>query len=570
MATGILAPNPVPFPDSPAAPLAGAALPPPTAAAWAVFAGALAGAVTLGAPSPATAAVAGVEAPAHGLVVFDRVHVIPHELDLGFVLSNLTFSVEVWNAWRARARSLTDVTITGSAGLELVSPPAFPVHVPATSSALWELRALGAGDPTLDNLVSWVFTGEPAGGATLVITGTRLLPWPFPWNAAEPLGEGIAYLTDVHEAWAGMEQRIRLRGAPRGSLEFGVQLLDSRDAQYAAALLHAGQGRVFGIPAWQHAARLEAAVGPGATVLLVDTTGVSWAAGDVAVLWRDPVTMESATVEIVAPGQLTLAGGLAGTWPAGDTRVMPLRSGRLPEEAPFGWDDLRIAGARFRFELERVPAPSGALGSTYLGYDVLDQVGHDRQGRIEESSLRRVDLVDGATGLRRGAPRTTAPAPVRPFVWTCPTRVAGEALRAFLAARQGRLVPFWLLTGQQDLTLSADVLGGATTLPVRWAGYTRHLFPDTGARRHVALYAAGAGAGAQAMHRVTGASDPGSGTESLGLASGVPGPFPAATTVVSFLRLCRLDQDDVEIQWLSPGVCQAVLPVREIPQEAPL
>lgn len=206
--------------------------------------------------------------------------------------------------------------------------------------------------------------------------------------------------------------------------------------------------------------------------------------------------------------------------------------------------------------------------STYLGLDVLDQTVHDRAGSVEESLRRKLALLDGGTGAREADAQSGAPAPARPFLWTCLSRAAVAGLRAFLDARKGRCVPFWVPTYQQDLTLAADLGSGASSATIRWVGYALHLFPPGGARRHLALYEPGA---ALVYRRVTAATDPGTGlTESLALDSPAPRLFPAATTVVSFLRLCRLDDDDVRIEWSGRGFAQAELRIRDLPAEAPV
>lgn len=205
--------------------------------------------------------------------------------------------------------------------------------------------------------------------------------------------------------------------------------------------------------------------------------------------------------------------------------------------------------------------------SLYLGLDVLDQAVHDRAGTVDESLRRKFALLDGGTGAREADAQSDAPAGARPFLWTCLSRAEVADLRAFLSARKGRCVPFWVPTYQQDLTLAADLASGASSATIRWVGYTAHMFPSGGGRRHVALYDPGASV---AYRKVTAATDPGTGlTESLALDSPAPRLFPAATTIVSFLRLCRLDEDEVRIQWTSRGFAQAELRLRDLPAEAP-
>jgi len=206
--------------------------------------------------------------------------------------------------------------------------------------------------------------------------------------------------------------------------------------------------------------------------------------------------------------------------------------------------------------------------STYLGLDVLDLTRHNREGTLAEIVRRKFVLLDPQTGQRVSDAQAAAPAPTRPFLWTCFSRPEITAMQAFLDARKGRCVPFWLPSYQQDLTLDQDAANGATSLTVKWVGYTGQMFPAGGGRRHLALYDP---ISAPVYRKVTAATDPGGRvTESLGLDSGTPRAFPAATTVVSFLKLCRLEEDKTRTNWLSRGVAEAAITVRELPQEAPV
>lgn len=203
---------------------------------------------------------------------------------------------------------------------------------------------------------------------------------------------------------------------------------------------------------------------------------------------------------------------------------------------------------------------------TWQGFDVLT-LEPDRRGPIDDQFERRFDLVEPDPGLRWADVRGAAPAPVRAFTWTANGRSAVEALRSWLAARRGRLVLFWMPTWQEDLVLAADVSSGASSLVIKWSGYTARMFAAGGMRRHVALWRPGFDA---TYHRITGATDPGGNTtETLTISPATGSAWPATSSVVSFLRLCRLDTDLVRLEWHGQLSASATLPVREVPLEAP-
>jgi len=295
---------------------------------------------------------AGFRAPTHGLAYFDKVHVVPRRFNLGAVLADREVQVEIYNAFFGSARVLTAIVVTPPEGVTLVSPPALPTHFPATESKLYTVRAEAEGPPELDNLVTWTFTGVASSGTNLLLLGFRVLPFPFEPNLARPIRERYGYLTDVIEAHDGSEQRVQLRAVPYGSMGLSFVFRTPRQAQSANAMLHGNLARPFGVPLWQFSNRLGALLGAGAITATVETTGVPWAPGDFAFLWRDPFTWEVLTVASVAAGTVTFVTGPAASWPAGSTLLLPIVVGRLSQDESFRWHDVAIGTADLDFDVD--------------------------------------------------------------------------------------------------------------------------------------------------------------------------------------------------------------------------
>lgn len=204
--------------------------------------------------------------------------------------------------------------------------------------------------------------------------------------------------------------------------------------------------------------------------------------------------------------------------------------------------------------------------TTWHGFDVLT-IEPNRSGPLDDELERRFALLDPQVGIRQPDERTPAPAPVRAFRWTAFSRQEVAVMRAFLDARKGRRVPFWLPSWQQDLRLAANVLAAQTVISAVWIGYTAQMFGTTEGRRHLASFAVNRDA---SYHHVTDANDPQDlVTESLTIAPGAGVDWAASTTILSFLRFSRLEDDEVEITWHGPHTAEAILRVREIPHEAP-
>src|SRR6185436_9263356 len=162
--------------------LAGAAIPLPTSSSWTRIGAPAAGAFTRVLPATVHSQRAGARAPGHDGQWLDRIHVVPRRADLSFVLSEQAIGVEVWNAFLERSKVLTAVTIAGGAGVAVDNPDALPVVYPGSRSKIYTVQVLAVGDASIDNLVTWVFTGISSSGTNLLLVGSRMVPWPFAAN----------------------------------------------------------------------------------------------------------------------------------------------------------------------------------------------------------------------------------------------------------------------------------------------------------------------------------------------------------------------------------------------------
>ena len=80
---------------------------------------------------------------------------------------------------------------------------------------------------------------------------------------------------------------------------------------------------------------------------------------------------------------------------------------------------------------------------TFKGFDVLEQM-PDPTGGIAENSFRDFEVFDPGLGSFEAQTRGRYPVQGRTLLWKCMKRSDVTALRQFIDARKGRLVPFWL------------------------------------------------------------------------------------------------------------------------------
>lgn len=202
--------------------------------------------------------------------------------------------------------------------------------------------------------------------------------------------------------------------------------------------------------------------------------------------------------------------------------------------------------------------------TTYKGFDVLDQAPHNAREAIEESFSRHGTLLANPMGRRTFLDQAAVSFPMRTFQWTAGEREDCDALRAFLEARKGRLVPFWTPTFAWDLVLTRDVGAEASVLYTERSGYIEFLWAYP-SRRDLAIVIPGQPFVLRRILTVETVGD--EGLLHLDAALGVAAP--AASTRVSFLVLCRLAEDMTELHWFRPEVCEAVIRFVELPKEVP-
>jgi len=200
---------------------------------------------------------------------------------------------------------------------------------------------------------------------------------------------------------------------------------------------------------------------------------------------------------------------------------------------------------------------------TFKGFDVLEQM-PDPTGGIAENSFRDFEVFDPGLGSFEAQTRGRYPVQGRTLLWKCMKRSDVTALRQFIDARKGRLVPFWLPSFARDMMLVTSTSVGAQTFNIFWCGYSTLLFPAGNMRRHLRIDGS-----AGAFYRtVTTAAENDPFSENITVDT-VMDVSIDQNTLVSFMRLCRLDADDAHISWQGSNYAEVRLPFVELPFEVP-
>lgn len=389
--------------------------------------------------------------------------------------------------------------------------------------------------------------------------------FPFQPNWKDGVREKVEYLTTlVGPSRTGNEQRFRRRAIPRRSLAFSLLTMETQEFQALQSLLWRRQAGIFGVPFWPEAIQATATVAAGATTISVSSVANRlFSLAPLVMIWTSWNTCEVQTLQSVAGGVLTV-GAVSATY-QGLPWIVPVFPGRLQDSQELDLLTSRIGTAKVQFACEvgfEDPAPSPPAETLVYGYRVLQAMPNWKSAPNQKLArvLSRLDngvgpvAVEDKAGIGFGS---------QAFQWWMSSHAAVQSLRDFFDSRMGRLVPFWVPSWREDLTLSTTTTAGDTAIQVNACGYTSGMFPDA-SRRYLVLWKTD---GSMIFRKVTSASVAGA-VESLGLDSAIGAVLPAGSPV-SFLTLCRMDADDLEIAWKTTEFATADVEHVEIPREVP-
>ncbi|MGA0610570.1 hypothetical protein [Caldimonas sp. KR1-144] len=344
-----------------------------------------------------------------------------------------------------------------------------------------------------------------------------------------------------------------------------MALLGNDERVLAENLLRAGQGGYFELPFWPDAVQLASDVNVGDSVLPVGAqlAGRGFAAGESLMLidgLRSSMLLVFDVDEVA--GEITLDAPLAQAWPAG-ARIAPAGFARLQDKTSLGYrsDAVAVGTLRFDFDGEWIWAPA-VEDIVYRGYSVLtQQTNWTNEPQAEHS--RVLAEVDGQVGRRLVTDLAGVERVSRGHSWLLAGREEIAAFRGFLAARMGRLVPFWLPSLQDDVQLVAGASGAAVALQVANRGLWRLNGTSAAIGRRdlrIVLFD-----GTVFYRRVTVAAEVSADVEELTIDAALGVAIaPEDVRQISFMRLARLASDAVEIAYRTDLLAECTLALASV------
>lgn len=485
-----------------------------------------------------------------------RVHVNPSEINVGNLLSTQLKTVEVWNA-RFDQNTLTSISEVDTDGITLSGQASPPVVYQSLQSRLYTVNIATDGPSVINAKFGFNFSLESY-VPSLVLTGVRILAWfPRP-NWATPLTERWEWLTNVITSRNRKEQRIKLREQPRRQLEYTLLVKNNKERQLVENLLFAWQSRVFGLPIWTDQQAISMALVPGDLTISCVTFSRDYYAGGLIGLFND-VDFEIGTVQQVNADSVQIVTPLTKSWGIG-TKVVPLRTARMSSKQSFVRHTDTVLGMTVQFKLDegdnRIPVVETP---DYRSYAVLE-VKPNWAKEISSDYERDLTLIDFIVGKVLGDDTSGVSSIKHTYHWLAKTREEINTLRAFIFARYGKLVPLWVPTFTKDFIVTDLIASSSTVMFIENVSYTRNITQGV-QRRDIRIQLVD---GTIFYRRILASTEVGElerlvFDSQLGVLVNV-----ADIHSVSYMSLCRLEADSVEVSWITDSVMSVSASIRTI------
>ena len=141
-----------------------------------------------------------------------------------------------------------------------------------------------------------------------------------PPNWGQDISISHIWRTGIQESITGIEKRSALYTWRRRKIEYSLDLLDSKEAQWVKRYLYQYMHQIWGIPIWPDFTDLTSQANSGQKILSVAQTSYRRfeEGGRVILVSLSDFTLcEEGEIDTLTDTQITLADNLAVTWPSG-------------------------------------------------------------------------------------------------------------------------------------------------------------------------------------------------------------------------------------------------------------
>jgi hypothetical protein len=471
-----------------------------------------------------------------------RVHVTPLTIAFGAILSEVVDTFIVWNAWFDEVDMLSIVE-TGGDEFALAGQTA-PYTFKPLEYETYTVTVPKEGIPNLASSIEFDFdTGEDR---TVLITGIRMIVFAFcPQVEMKEMLEGLTDIIMPNDG-IGSEQRICVRQIPRQSFTLSVPLKTEKEQARFEAAMFGWQKRYFGLPIWTERVIHTAAINATDMTITIDTTNADFRDDSYAVIWKSLTEYEAVKITTVAANLLTLESPVVASY-TGTKFILPCRIAQVPTAARKSNPVAAVAIADISFAIkDNILLTGYTPETTYLGLPVLlvgskQFGGSPKESQIDSDSFTQ-DYESGDFDYFSDSEFNLIS---QGWGFVNVTRAQCWNFRKFLHSLYGRQGTFWAPTYKRDL-IQAETIGAAdTNFQIENIKLAENMTFNT-LRNHLAFIFT---SGTVLYRAITGIVESDEDIEIVSIDSALGVEVDIGDCVISFLDLCRLASDSVELDW---------------------
>jgi len=417
--------------------------------------------------------------------MYNRVYVIPTQLDFGNILEDESDIFYLWNA-HFSSKTFSAIVKTEPENFTLDGETA-PYTIPGLRRILYTVTVLyEGGNPLLQSNIEFIF---PLEDPDIDILGFRMLAEVFPHVPLLPMRETLEWHTNIITAKDGSEQRICIRKEPRQGFEFAFQLFTEHNRTKFDASLFTWQKRWWFLPVWADKAEHMATITAGDETITVDTTNKDYREEWFGIVWKNLNSFELFKINSFTDSVITLNAPMNNTF-TGKKYIMPLRVAQMVSpiqnsRTPLG-DGFEQMSVNFLCKYG-VELTDYAADVTYNDIPVLMKPAVVKGGTQEIQSDARFTIADNIAGGFDYFSDETFNKVLRPHIFQKDSLSDIWDFRQFLHYLKGQQNVVWIPSWRNDLQQSRTITVGTTDLYVE----NCNLFRNIGAnnlRKHLCFW----------------------------------------------------------------------------------
>lgn len=491
---------------------------------------------------------------------FERIHLFPsNNIDLGNVVSDQAIALDLYNAYRRLAVSLTSVVNNVSAqGVTISGLPTLPKNQAPQTSIPLTLSIDKIGPPNIDGTVVFDYDVRDL---TLVLLGKRVVL--LPYVPQREIRERLSWKTDVIESADGTEMRIGLRRFPRQEITYNYVMRNQRDLSTIRSLLTEWQPRVFGVPLWWWARKITADAAAGSLQVTVSSlANMDLRVGGLAMVAQtDPNDSQNILADVLEvdhfgspENTVTFTSETTQAFsPVNGAVVVPVLACLAQQRIVLARQGTDFGEYRMTFLStdNQVDLSDTTPFTTYQGKVLLDDPNFLPGKSYTEQLNHKNTRIDYDVGRIDAFSSKLLGVSTLPKRWQNNSNLEEWQRRGLLYALRGKQVSFFLPSFQKDFQLVADVGVSSANIDVQNVGYTSYV----GARSPLRDIEIVLNDGTITRHRITGSSEVSTAVERLTISPIASQDFTVAEVKrISYLHQNRFDTDSPTIvhKWVDP------------------